>query len=264
MFERIKDCVCHPRYIGKYHKDHIGIVLLTIVLFFVLCVAMQGVRSYTDSPFDQSIPLTFTSYVIQNGEKQTSYDAEEKKILGESFQIDGNGFILVVLPLEDQRIDVKLDTITVVLHETTSDLYYGSRKISSFAYQDMKVSSFSFASISKNQAQDIYHYKLFIETIFNSSKLYFQSYGFIQSIISSIVYYLICCFFSYILSIAINPTINRGVRAKLCFYDGCVFFIGEFFAFLFNVDILVYFALALPLVYTLVTFRHIVKVVIRK
>ncbi|MDE7161719.1 MAG: hypothetical protein K2N65_03055, partial [Anaeroplasmataceae bacterium] len=88
--------------------------------------------------------------------------------------------------------------------------------------------------------------------------------SFIQETISLFVYYLICVFFCYILSIAINPSISKGVRAKFCFYDACVFLIGSFFAYLFDFGILIYFALALPLIYTIITFRHVIKVVIRR
>ena len=56
MFERIKDCICHPRNIGKYNKDSIGIVLLTIFLFFVLALSMQGVMAYAKILL-MSIPL---------------------------------------------------------------------------------------------------------------------------------------------------------------------------------------------------------------
>ncbi|MDE5547323.1 MAG: hypothetical protein K2I88_07650, partial [Anaeroplasmataceae bacterium] len=253
-----------PRYIGKYNKDKGGIVFLTIFIFFLICILMQGIRCYTENPISETVPYTITSTLIQHGETNVVYDAEEGKLKGDFFDTDRDGFHLVVLPSENIRITYKLDTVTIILEEESASLYYSNVKASTLSYKDLKISSFSFDQVAKNQAKDTYYFRIFIDSIFDSSKLFFQTYAFIQGIFSTIIYYLICVVFSYALSIAINPTINRGVRAKLCFYDGCVFFIGSFFAYLFNSDFLIYISLALPLVYTLVTFRHIIKVIIRR
>lgn len=263
MFERFKDCVCYPRYIGKYNKDKGGIVFLTILLFFLLSVLMQGIRSYTDNPISETVPYTITSTIIQHGETNVVYNSEEEKLTGDSFNENRDGIYLVVLPAENARMALKLDTVTIVLEEDSASLYYSSIKASTLLYKDLDIADFSFANVAKNQATDTYYFRIFIDQILDSSKIFFQTYAFVQSVISTIIYYLICVVFSYVLSIAINPTINRVVRAKLCLYDGCVFFIGTFFAYLFNSDIITYFSLALPLIYTLVTFRHIIKIVIR-
>ncbi|MDE6656098.1 MAG: hypothetical protein K2J85_03815 [Anaeroplasmataceae bacterium] len=264
MFERFKDCLCYPRYIGKYNKDKGGIVFLTILIFFLLSVLMQGVRSYTDNPISESVPYTITSSVIQHGKTNVIYNAKEGKLTGDSFTTNQNGFYLVVLPTEDQEIALKIDTVTIILEEEAATIYYSNMKATTIAYKDIKTSDFILDNVASNVSTDTYYFRIFIDSIFASAKIFFQTYTFIQGIFSTLLYYLICVLFSYVLSIAINPTINRGVRAKLCFYDGCVFFVGTFFAYLFNVDIIIYFSLVFPLVYTLVTFRHIIKVVIRR
>lgn len=264
MFERIKDCICHPRYIGKYNKDKSGIVFLTIFIFFLICILMQGIRCYTENPISETVSYTITSTIIQHGQTNVEYDAKEGKLKGDFFEENRDGFHLIVLPAENARIALKLDTVTIVLEEEAATIYYSNVKSSVLSYKDISISSFSFDNVAKNQAQDTYYFRIFIDSIFDSAKVFFQSYAFIQSIFSTIIYYLICVVFCYILSIGINPTIQRGVRIKLCLYDGCVFFIGTFFAYLFNSDFIIYISLALPLVYTLVTFRHIIKVVIRR
>lgn len=263
MFERIKDCICHPRYIGKYHKDHAGIVVLTILIFLVLCCSVLGARSYTTSPFDDSISLGFTSNLIQVGEKSTEYKQENHLLSGESFEVEGNGFRLVVLPQEGQ-LKVKSDMITIVLNPNDAVVYFSTLDISKISYSNLQIADFSFKQVSQNNPKDTYYFRIMIDEILDSSKVFFQTFTFLQELFSIVVYYLICVIFSYILSLAINPTISRGVRAKFCFYDGCAFLIGAFFAYLFNVGILFYFALALPLIYTIITFRHVVKVVIRR
>lgn len=264
MFGRIKDCVCHPRYIGKYNSDTGGIVFFTIFIFFLLSILMQGIRTYTENPISDNVSYTITSTIIQHGETNVGYDAIEGKLKGDYFEETREGFHLVVLPNETTRIALKLDTVTIVLEEESATIYYSNMKASTFSYKSLNISNFTFANVATNKAQDTYYFRIFIDQIFDSSKLFFQSYSFAQGIFSTFIYYLICVAFSYVLSLAINPTIQRGVRAKLCLYDSCVYLVGTFFAYLFNSDIMIYFSLALPLVYTLVTFRHIIKVVIRK
>lgn len=263
MFERIKDCICHPRYIGKYHKDHAGIVFLTIIIFLIICLSILGARSYTTRPFDESVSLGFTSKLIQAGAKNTAYNKENHLLSGESFEVDGSGYKLIVLP-EEGNINLKLDTITVVLNPSDAVVYFSTLDISKISYSSLQLADFDFGQVALNNPKDTYYFRLMMDGILDSSKVFFQTFTFVQEIISLLVYYFICVLFCYILSIAINPTISRGVRAKFCFYDGCAFLVGAFFAYLFNVGILLYFALALPLIYTIITFRHVVKVVIRR
>ncbi len=263
MIERIKDCICHPRSIGKYHKDKAGIVILTIVLFFVLAISVQAVRCFTENPFDEYSSLAVTSAIIQHGDNTVVYDAKENKLTGESILVDGSGFKLIILPTEE-KISVGRDSINIVLKEEEAYIYYGITKVSKIAYKDIRMGGFHLGAVAMNSPSDTYNFRGFIDQILDSSKVYFQASTFVRGALMTFVYYIICVFFCYILSISINPTIDRRVRAKLSFYDGCVFLVGSFFSYLFNVSIIVYFALALPLVYALITFRHIIKVVIRR
>ena len=114
------------------------------------------------------------------------------------------------------------------------------------------------------RSQAIYNFKIFIDSILDSSRIYFQVSTFLRGALTTFVYYLICVLFSFVLSISINPSIDKGVRTKLSFYDGCSFLVGSFFAYLFNASIIVYFALPCPLIFAFITFRHIVRVIIRK
>ena len=263
MFERIKDCICHPRFIGKYNKDHVGIVILTILLFFVFCLAMLAGRSYTEPAFDETTNLMFVSSLVKSDVKNTQYDSLNHKVTGESFELNESGYKLIVLPKEE-TLNLKLDSITVVLYESEATVYFSTMNVSHISYTDIQCSSFQFGNVAKNNPTDIYHFKILIDEVLDSSRVFFQTFSFLQEAISLVVYYLICVVFCYVLSIAINPTISKGVRAKFCFYDGCVFFIGAFFAYLFNFGMLIYFSLALPLIYTIITFRHVIKVVIRR
>lgn len=262
MLERLKDCLCHPKFLGKYNKDYPGIVFLTIFIFFVLFAAMFAARCYTDAPFDDSSSQIITSQIIRQGGADIVYDAEKNVLQGQSIEFQGEGYRLVFLP-SNAKMTMKFDEMTILFKEELAEVYYSNMKVSSIAYQDITVSGFNLKDVASNATSDIYSFKLFVGNILNSANIFFQTFSFIQGMVSIVLYYLICVLFSVFLSIAINPTIDRGVRIKLCFYDGCVFFVGSFFAHLFAFEMLVYFSLLLPMVYTLITFRHIVRIVIK-
>ncbi|MDE5715482.1 MAG: hypothetical protein K2I42_05050 [Anaeroplasmataceae bacterium] len=263
MFERIKDCICHPRYLGKYNKDSFFKVFLILFLFLCVACAMLAGRTYIEQPFDESSALEITSKIITANVIQANYDSSEKRLMGDSGVVTGQGFKLHILDEEWDKTRSSSD-ILIVLNEEQADIYVGAKLISSKKYQEIKTDSFSFEKIKDNDASSIYYFKIFILNILNSSNLYFQTMNFLDGLISIGISYLLCLVFSYFLSLVINPTIDRNVRFRLCLYDSCVFFVGSFFAFLFNIDFISYIALALPLLYTLITFRHIVKVVIRR
>lgn len=262
MLERFKDCICHPRFIGKYNKDRVGVVLLTIFLFFALCTGMLAARCYTESPFTEAPLLAVTSKIIKYGDNDVAFDRTTNTLSGTGFELGGEGIRLVFLP-KDNQYSLPLDTVTLLFEESKAKVYYSNIEISAMEYKNMAVSDFSLKNVAANQSVDTYNFKVMVSTLLESTTVFFQTYSFIQETISILVFYLICVVFCYVLSIAMNPTIDRGVRAKLCFYDACVFFAGSFFAYLFNVSILIYFALALPLIYTMITFRHIIKIVFK-
>lgn len=264
MLERFKDCLCNPRFIGKYNKDKFGKIFLIIFLFFLLSASLQAARCYTENPLPNNISKNFTSMVIKTGSSDVSYDSEKHILTGSSFKVSSNGINMVVLPKENDVISLNIDYITIILEESEAHIYYSNQKMSSLKYNEISSKDFKFSNISCNQVIDINHFESFIDEIFNSSRTMFQTLNFIDGVMSSLVYYILCVFFCYIFSIGINPTIQRNVRAKLCFYDGCVFFACQFFAYLFNVELLIYLGLMLPIIYSFITFRHIIKIVVKR
>ncbi|MDE6947066.1 MAG: hypothetical protein K2P14_07785 [Anaeroplasmataceae bacterium] len=262
MFERIKDCICHPRYLGKYNKDSVGILLLTILCFFLLFAGVLAARCFTTPSFDETSASIIASEIIQQKEYEVSYDSAGHKLIGETVILQGEDYQLIVLPQE--RPSLKSNQINIILYETMAEVYQGSYKISSIDYEGIKVADFNFKEIKRNDARDTYYFKIFILDVLYSSNVFFQTASFLQELGFAVVFYFICLFFSTVLSIAVNPTIDKGVRIKLCAYDGCIFFIASFFIYLFNIGLSTYYLAIFPMIYTLITFKHIIKVVIRK
>lgn len=261
MWDRIKICFCHPRWIGKFHHDHPRIVAGTILLFFALFLAIYGVRCYTTSPFDEAAGNTVASFLVNHGEVNVSY--ENKKLSGEQYTIVGDNFHIYILTAKDTQ-KVNIANISICLDETQAVVYLGNLKMKTISYQSISSSDFDFKDISTNQPKAIYQFKIFINEILNSASVPFQTINFIEGILNEIIFYFMMVVLLSFYALAINPTIDRNIRIKLCMYDALSYFSVSFFAELFNVYWLSYLALVLPIIYCTITFRHIVKVVIKK
>ena len=266
MLERISDCICHPRFIGKYNKDKVGKIILCIILFFSLYLVFFGIRCYTENPFGSNASSEIVSSVIKSRQDSVVFDTDLDKLLGEGCLIKGDGFNLYVLPSEDIKISKYEDfySINIILDEEEAIIYYGISEISKKSYKDINVNGFSFAKIINNQVEDLYSFNIFIQDILLSSEIYFQTYLFLEGAMSALITYIIIVLICFAFAYMINPTIDRKVRIRLCLYDGLIFFVVSMLASLFNAAWLVYVGYCMPVIYTTITFRHIVRVVIKK
>ncbi len=261
MWDRIKICFCHPRWIGKFHHDHPGIVAGTILLFFALFLTIYGVRCYTTSPFDQAAGNTVAAALVNHGAVNASY--KNKELTGEQCTITGDNFHIYILKAHDTQ-KLNITNISICLEEKQAVVYLGNLKMKTVSYQSISSEDFDFKDISTNQPKAIYQFKIFINEILNSSRVPFQTMDFIQGIFNEIIFYFLLVVLLSFYALAINPTIDKNIRIKLCMYDALSYFIVSFFAELFNLYWLNYLALVLPIIYCTITFRHIVKVVIKK
>ena len=261
MLERIVSCLCHPRFIGKFHKDRGIKVFAYVLLFFAIYLVIFGAATFNVKTFDDDSCKLVTSSIILNGNSNAVYDSEKNVLKGSSNVVEGNGFILYILPNEEKLVT---GAVCIVLNEVDASIYYGGIKISSVNYEDINSSSFSFMEICKNNSTDIYVFKGFSDVVLNSANSFFQLITLFEGVINVIFYYLILLLCMYVFSIFVNPTIDRGIRVKLCMYDCISFFVLSTVGILFNAGWFVYIAACVPGIFTLITFKHIVKVVVRR
>lgn len=262
MLRRLINCTCHPKNIGKHFKDSFIVVLFTILIFFVLYMGVFAARVYNEPAFYESDAVAISSRLIKEENLTGSYDSTTFKITSPTKTIEGNGFNLYIMPT-DYKIN-NIDKINIVLYETGAEVYFGSVKASSVSYASLKCADFSFDKMAQNDVSTIYNFKLFIMGVLNSSSLFFQTLTFFEGIFTTAIMYLLVAFFCYIFAGFINLGIDRGIRVKLVAYDACIFLVEMFFITLFNWGSIIYIAMILPLIFTFITFRHIVKVVVRK
>lgn len=263
MLNRWKDCLCHPKWIGSYHKDKVGIIILTIIFFFSLYLIVFGVRSYTTEQFNEDAYRSVASAVVRQEKVEAIYQNAQLK--GNTYTIEDDGFTLMILPKNEESLNKSLSNkVLIALYEDYADIYLGSFKLSSIEYKAIQSVQFDMNMLCQNQSKDIYYFKLFIADVLNSATVVLQTIDFVEGALSSLFYYLIIVLCASFYSWVINPTIDKNIRVKLVFYDGLIYFIVNMFACLFNWGWLTYVAVLFPLIYVTITFRHIVKVVVRR
>ncbi len=265
MLDRLIDCLCHPKWIGKYNKDKASIVFLTFMIFFLLYLIVFGVRCYTEQQFNESAYRSVASAMIRQDELDNIY--QDHKLIGTPTTIKEDGFLVYILPEDDKAVkETGLFNFSVqmVLYADKAEVYYGIMRLSSIDYKDIDCPNFDMKQISLNNDEDIYYFKIFIAAVLNSSNVAFQTMNFVNGAISSLFYYLIIVLCACFYATFINPTIDKPIRIKLVFYDSLIYFVVNLFASLFNFGWLTYVAIVFPLIYVTITFRHIVKVVVKR
>lgn len=260
MGNRIKDCLCHPKWIGKYFKDRIWSVFLMLVLFFGCYAAVSAARAYTTAPFTSESASSLVSTIYRNAENDIYYQAEDHELYGTSTVYQGPSFSMYFL---SEEVNYQSE-ITIVFDRDSAAVYEYNLKIGQVFYRDLRISSFSLANVKKYQSADVYEFGKLAMAVLESSFLYYQSAAFLYDLGVTLAYYLmivlVLCFFS----VYINPGIELKIRIKLCFYDALVYFAVCMFSVLFGISWLSYVAFIVPVIYNLITFKHIIKVVIRK
>ena len=74
MLDRIRNCICHPKWIGNYFKDKIRYIVAVTFLFLGVYVAVLALRIYTTEPFSEGSVKELTSAVIRGKESDVRYD----------------------------------------------------------------------------------------------------------------------------------------------------------------------------------------------
>lgn len=263
MLNRLLDCIVKPRFIGKYHSDSFFKVLLTIFIFFCLYMGILAMRCFNSDYFSNDDSRLVASIVVQYGGNDISYNSLENKIEGDTYIYKGEVFNLVVLPAENYNYD--LNAINIVLHEDHSQIVFYGVVVSNVQYQNLNIESFDFNAVANNDFTNTYNFCNLISLTLQSSNAVFQAMDFFQKGMTNLILLVVIALLCYFaISKIVNPSIDRDVRLKLVMYDACIFFVALMFAEMLNVAFLEYFGIILPGIYTYITFKHIVKVVIRR
>ena len=262
MLERMKNCICHPKFIGRYHKDKVGKIIFISFLFFLMYLVVFGVRTFNENPYGEQAESLIVSEVISKQVKTVEFDKESNCLSGDSVSIVDEAFGIYIFPQGNDKMPEL--TINIVLLVKAAKVYYGNYEIGTVKYEDIKTESFSFDMIAKNDPTHIFNFRGFVSSILESSYTFLRAFNFGEGVSMAFMTFMVVFLVSFIFAKLINPTIEGKVRAKLSLYDTNIFLVCAIMASLFNLGWIAYIGYMLPIIYTSITFKHIIRVVIPK
>ena len=144
MLEKIKICLCHPKYIAMYYKEKTS-KIVTLVLTFFLAFAGVVVLSEANRDYFTKVDNDEIVQAIIKGE-----NTDIKFIIGDdSNTFEGNQatykseyYNIYFLPTSDTNVKTKEEKTTIVLDSNQVKVYYTGVLLYEGDYQNDKLENF--------------------------------------------------------------------------------------------------------------------------
>ena len=99
-----------------------------------------------------------------------------------------------------------------------------------------------------------------IDVVFERINTAYATFYFADAVSVGIIYFIMIWIVAFATSYFLNPAINAKVRMKLVMYSVSCFYLVMILSLMLNASWLQYVAIILPLIYSNITFAHIIKV----
>lgn len=264
MFDRIRICICHPKLIGLYYKDSFLRIFSYILCLFCLFVGVCAAISYNTDHFTYEDIKPVVRLLIQGSFEKKSdvvYDRETGLLTGTPVSYAAEGFIVDFLTDSNYASTKK---IVFRFKKDTAEVLYNGFVLGRFTYAQLSADDFSVAEIQKGQVRDTVRFQDMTDTLLNRVNTPYGTFYLMEGISVGIIYFVIMFIIAMASSYFMNPTIAGKIRIKLVLYSVSVFYVVMLFSLLFNASWLQYVALILPLLYSNITFSHIIRVEVKK
>ena len=273
---RITYSLARPSKVGVFNKDNIIIPILhMLVLFIGLCVTLCLIV-FNTTYFGKSTADSIVEYLgnakfnnaINLEDDKIYYDSTTHKFVceyenGKNYSSKNSGIYMYFFIDDSTTKVIPQDYIVMDFHEEYVSLYYNTiftKNEAKFYYKDSFSNSFD---LSKAASGDISNFleasNLFKEAL-SLINVNYQIYDAVLNCGQALLFYILVFVFLIIVSSFTNPQIDMKVRLKLVMYDSLPYPFLMILTFMFNFSYLQYVALFLPFLYTVITFKHILKI----
>lgn len=259
MFEMLKDCLCHPKYIVLHYREKSFKVFLLIFLFFVAYVGACAVREYNTDYFSNIDNEEIIQAIVIGEDNDIVFDAEANILSGSPISYSSTNYNICFFenaPQDAESIDSK---VTLIFTDTKINIMFFGMKVSEYDYTNDSLKSFNLELLSKGSVNDIIAFKEILTKAFDNANFAFSTISIVDRTTTVLVYYFGLILTTFFFSFLSNPGIGKGIRFKLCCLDSVIFILVMIFEVMFNINWLIYVALMLPVFYSNITFRHIAR-----
>ena len=264
MIQMIKTSLCHPKYIGLFFKNKLYKILLVVFLFFAIFSASIVTKCLLTDQFSSDQAFRAQKIIQYSSDSDgvkpsvdIKFDTETNKISGKTMIFKADDAIISFL---NSETIIRNNVLSINLHESGYEIYYGIYKLGSGNYNNEYLKSFDVSKIQTGDAANSANFRDFLVCIFDTVQVQQALVISLQSIISNFVYYILLVFVCMLSAYFFNPSIEMKIRIKLVLLDSLSYFYWYLIALLTGLSFIEYVAFIVPLLFTTITFAHIKRV----
>ena len=252
------DVMVHPSRIATYFKDKVYTVIIHLLVALSLCIGTIALLAFNQNYFTRSFADDFIPLVQQSN---NVYDIEYKDdtMTGTRISIEYGNFVVYLSNNNYTKND--LGKYVLVFGQTGVSGYYNNKLQFTEKYSDFGVRySFELENVRNGSVDDQVVFADLLAEAFDNFENVYALNVFVNEIemllMTTAIAFAIMLFYSYL----INPTIKAPVRLKLTVYDLLIFFFVYTMYEIIQISLLQYVAYVIPVLYTSITFRHIIRI----
>ena len=257
MFERIKNCICHPRLLGLYYKDSFFKVIGALVSVFLIFMVLSVTIAVNTKHFDYNDTKTVTNMIMHKDSSDISYDSRTASFSGTPIKMESENYILDFLTNENYS---KSNKMVFRFNAKSMDFIYEGFVVATCNYADYETEDFSLLMVQKGDISNMMNFQKLLHELFDDINKSFSAVVIASDSAICLGYYLVVLLIAIVASYFTNPDIQGKVRVKLCLYSTLIYFVVMIFALLYDAKWLQYVALCLPILFTNMTFSRIIRV----
>ena len=254
--EKIINIICHPSLIVLYFKDQIYKIILFILPFFIIVASLFALYDFNQKYYEYDF-VSSISDLVKNNDEEMDLVITDNKLEGSTYVIKNNDVCLIFM--KDAVASTDYD-IMLIFKEDRVTYYYQAAVKYEITYEKIGVNNLSFADIQDGSFSAKLKLNNIIDQSLAQANRLVQVYIYFSDIINLFFYYAASILIAMIVATFVNPSIEFKYRFRICLYDSIIFFIIMIFSVMFNVTWLRYVALAVPAIYSIISFKRIVRV----
>ena len=259
MLQKIKICLCHPKYIAMYYKEKGSKIALLILTFFLVFSGIAIVSESNQDFFTSADNSEIVQAVITGEVPYLAFDEQANKFIGNQAKYESTYYDLYFLPRDNISLSSKEQKTVLVFGTNEVKVYYAGVCLHVCDYSNELLEGFSLTEVNKGDIESIHSFNKLLTVVLNDANEVFCYLSMFNYIATMITYYFGIVLTLFLFTMLSNPTIGKGVRFKLCCLDSLVFILVFAFQIMFKISWLMYVGALLPILYSNVTFMHIIR-----
>jgi hypothetical protein len=197
--------------------------------------------------------------VITGEKPNITFDEGTNKFIGDQATYKSTYYDLYFLPKEKINFNVKEEKTVIVFDSEEVRIYYHSALVHKGDYTNENLESFNLLDVNSGNINSIRSFNKLLTVLLNDANGVFCVISLFTYITTMIFQYAAIVLMLFVFTMMYNPTIDKVVRLRLCCLDSLIFVFVFTFQIMLNMPWIIYLAAMLPVLYSNITFRHIVR-----